>query len=531
MDKFTNINNKYLLWDISAIHMMTTQEMINDETLFVGNIIKTQGFSTEEDNGGGLFIIQKEKPNTPSIQLTNNLYAKMLPQPFYDLKAFGLVERSDITDKFNKLITWCSSNNIKVGITNDYMVDLTKGLLIPSNTHLIGDKTHKLYGKTPYNLTHYNVLKISNAQNVVIDGLNIDGVKDGNESTEGEWGHCIMITQSSSNILIKNCHLYNAFGDGIEMGGISHHISVKDCHIENCRRQGISILSNYDVLIENLKINNISGTFPQHAIDIEPFENTAYIDNIIIRNLECTQLAGCMIEVNLNTGINTRGNVLIENCIVTNSQSGLVFRNIGNGMNIKCNNIHQDNVYSYSIFIDRSVGELIFDNIYLIDCGYKYMDGTSAVGRMVHLNSPVNKVMINNIKTIYKTGKRPTFDMVISPNNETYDIKDINIIGDIYNVSGLWTLDNSMIKNGQTNTNSVDTQKISTTQASNVLILNSATVHLSPPNYQYTTKIGQKIIIVFNGTSLNLTGTYASEKTVSKGVYILQLINGLWHLY
>ena len=531
MNKFTNINNQYLIWDLSAIHFMTSQEMINDVSLFNGNIIKTSGYSIINDGGQGLFVIQNVKPITPYLQLTNGLYAVFLYQPFYDLKAFGIDENEEISDKFVKIANWCATNNITLQLTNDYMVDLTKGLVLPSNFHLVGDNEHKLYGKTPYNLTHYGILKISNVHDITIENLNIDGVKSGNQASTGEWGHCISILDNAYNIDIRNCHLYNAFGDGIEMGGVSHHISVKDCHIENCRRQGISILSNYDVLIENLKINNISGTLPQHAIDIEPFENTAYIDNIIIRNLECTQLAGCMIEVNLNTGINTRGNVLIENCIVTNSQSGLVFRNIGNGMNIKCNNIHQDNVYSYSIFIDRNVGELIFDNIYLIDCGYKYMNGKGTVGRMVHLNSPVNKVMINNIRTIYKTGTRPEFDMVISPKNETYDIKDINIIGDIYNVSGLWTLDNSMIKNGQTNTNSVDTQKISTTQASNVLILNSATVHLSPPNYQYTTKIGQKIIIVFNGTSLNLTGPYASGKTVSKGVYILQLINGLWYLY
>ena len=527
MDKFTNINNKYLIWDISAIHMMTTQEMINDETLFVGNIIKTKGFSAEEDKGGGLFIIQKEKPNTPSIQLSNNLYAKMLPQPFYDLKAFGLVERSDITDKFNKLITWCSSNNIKVGITNDYMVDLTKGLLIPSNTHLIGDKKHKLYGKTPYNLTHYNVLKISNAQNVVIDGLNIDGVKDGNKSTDGEWGHCIMITQSSSNILIKNCHLYNAFGDGVEMGGVSHHITITDCQIDNCRRQGISILSNYNVVIDGVLITNIKGTPPQHAIDIEPFEVSAYIDNIVIRNLECYNISGCMVEVNLNTGINTRGNVLLENCIIRNSQSGLFFRNIGNGMNIMCNNIHQDNVYSANIYINKSVGELIFNNIYLLDCGYKYNTGQGTVGRMVEMTGLINKVIINNIRTIYKTGTRPQYDMVV---NAT-DISDINIIGDIYNVFGMHNLNNSEIKNGQVNENSINEQTISTYQASNVLVLKSQTVTLSTPSTQYSTKIGLKMKILFNGSSLTLKGTNAEQKTVNKGIYTLQLLKGKWYLY
>lgn len=169
MNKFTNINDQYLIWDLSAIHFMTSQEMIDDVSLFNGNIIKTSGYSTMNDGGQGLFVIQNAKPSTPYLQLTNGLYAVFLYQPFYDLKAFGIDENEEISDKFVTIANWCATNNITLRLTNDYMVDLTKGLVLPSNFHLVGDNEHKLYGKTPYNLTHYGILKISNVHDITIE--------------------------------------------------------------------------------------------------------------------------------------------------------------------------------------------------------------------------------------------------------------------------------------------------------------------------------------------------------------------------
>ena len=51
-------------------------------------------------------------------------------------------------------------------------------------------------------------------------------------------------------------------------------MSIVGCMISNGRRQGLSITSGDNILVENCQIRKVYGTAPQYEIDIEPTQKT-----------------------------------------------------------------------------------------------------------------------------------------------------------------------------------------------------------------------------------------------------------------
>ena len=102
--------------------------------------------------------------------------------------------------------------------------------------------------------------------------------------SEGEWGMGINFQRAShatlSGLTIKDC-----WGDCVYVGKKSTDILIKDCLLDNSRRQGVSVTFADSVTIRNCKITNISGTYPQYGIDIEPNKKCS-VDNVLIENVE-----------------------------------------------------------------------------------------------------------------------------------------------------------------------------------------------------------------------------------------------------
>lgn len=348
-----------------------------------GMLIRVSGSHSIGDGGNALLYITDTVIDTfPYFEVNRNLYAMYLPQSNYNFEAFQPPEI--INDVFNKVASWCSTFNIKLYLSNDYSVDLQSGLTVPSNLHLIGDSLHVLKGKTPYELTHYNILRIENVENVIIEKLKIDGVKEGNTSTTGEWGHCVGI-YDSRYINIIDCELYNAFGDGIELGArevriIDPIVKVKNCYIHHCRRQGISILSGLDVEVSHCRIEHIRGVDPQSAIDIEPYFNSQKIGNIYIHDMNIYNCyAGIEVHgIGMNDNPNTiTGNITIDNVNIDTGNVGLVTRYIQSHARINyiASNCNISNIYGSAILCTnnyRNCVSPVFRNINIVDCGYQY---------------------------------------------------------------------------------------------------------------------------------------------------------------
>jgi len=115
---------------------------------------------------------------------------------------------------------------------------------------------------------------------------------------KAEWRHCVSI-RSSSNINVYGLTLRDSGGDGIYLGiatqGVTNlNIHIKDVVCDNNYRQGISVITAENLLIEDTIMRNTSGTPPQAGIDFEPNHPEERLVNVVMRN--------CLTENNASTG-------------------------------------------------------------------------------------------------------------------------------------------------------------------------------------------------------------------------------------
>ncbi len=157
--------------------------------------------------------------------------------------------------------------------------------------------------------------------------------------TRGEWRHAINIL-SGRNILIEGLLIKESGGDGIYLG-VNHdgtRTPCTDVHINkvicdgNCR-QGISVISAVNLLIENTIMRNTKGMPPMAGIDFEPNDASECFINCVMKN--------CVCENNSSTGyilalaqLNESSkpvSITMENCISRNNLRGGFAVTMSNG--------------------------------------------------------------------------------------------------------------------------------------------------------------------------------------------------------
>lgn len=116
---------------------------------------------------------------------------------------------------------------------------------------------------------------------------------------KAEWRHCLSI-RSSSNITVLGLTLTDSGGDGIYLGtataGVTNrNIIIRDVTCDRNYRQGISVITAENLLIENCRLTNTNGTPPRAGIDFEPNLPGERLVNCVMRN--------CHIENNAGNGI------------------------------------------------------------------------------------------------------------------------------------------------------------------------------------------------------------------------------------
>lgn len=107
---------------------------------------------------------------------------------------------------------------------------------------------------------------------------------------KAEWRHTLSI-RSCENVRVFGLTLASSGGDGIYLGvakrGVPNsNIHIKDVVCVDNYRQGISVISAENVLMENVVMRDTSGTPPMAGIDFEPNDPTEVLSNIVMRN--CT---------------------------------------------------------------------------------------------------------------------------------------------------------------------------------------------------------------------------------------------------
>lgn len=114
---------------------------------------------------------------------------------------------------------------------------------------------------------------------------------------KSEWRHALSI-RSSRNIRVYGLTLAESGGDGIYLGTATRWITNKNIHIkdvvcESNYRQGISVITAENLLIENTVMRNTAGTPPQAGIDFEPNHSEERLVNIVMRNCVSENNQGC----------------------------------------------------------------------------------------------------------------------------------------------------------------------------------------------------------------------------------------------
>src|SRR5690606_16439042 len=118
------------------------------------------------------------------------------------------------------------------------------------------------------------------------------GDRDKHTGTKGEWGMGIRV-QGSNNVKIIGANISDFWGDGIYItrdGGVnSKNILIDQAVIQRNRRNGISVISGDNIVIQNSSFINNTGTNPMAAIDIEPNTPKDSLGYIKIHNIKTTQ--------------------------------------------------------------------------------------------------------------------------------------------------------------------------------------------------------------------------------------------------
>lgn len=194
----------------------------------------------------------------------------------------------------------------------------TYGVSVPSGRTLLFGGGAKLVCQTS-NAAYSAVLCLYGTSDVSIIGATIVGDRATNTLTTGEWGHGI-VCRAANNVIIRDCTIYNCFGDGIVIGtgtstatdedAIGSDICVENCKIYNNRRQGITVGGGKNITIKDCEIYEINGTAPQAGIDIEPNQATTEVSNVLISN--CYFHDNAAWDITNYNGAQT--GIVIENC-------------------------------------------------------------------------------------------------------------------------------------------------------------------------------------------------------------------------
>ena len=103
-----------------------------------------------------------------------------------------------------------------------------------------------------------------------------------------EWRMGIGI-RGCRNVLIEGVRIESSGGDGIYVDSgaglnYSENVTIRNCVSHDNHRQGISIISAQNLLIENCVFSGTGGTPPEAGIDFEPDTEGQRFVNCVVRN-------------------------------------------------------------------------------------------------------------------------------------------------------------------------------------------------------------------------------------------------------
>lgn len=105
---------------------------------------------------------------------------------------------------------------------------------------------------------------------------------------KAEWRMGIAL-HGCRNVRIEGLRVESTGGDGFYVDGgggrpASEGVTIRNCVARDNHRQGISVISAVNLLVENCVFSRTSGTAPEAGIDLEPDTPEQRLVNCVIRN-------------------------------------------------------------------------------------------------------------------------------------------------------------------------------------------------------------------------------------------------------
>lgn len=117
---------------------------------------------------------------------------------------------------------------------------------------------------------------------------------------KAEWRNCLTL-RGCRNVRVEDLRLASSGGDGIYVGRGAdkripcQNVTIRNVTCEDHHRQGISVITAENLLIEGCTLRGTKGTPPQAGIDYEPNKADEPLVNCVLRD--------CLIEDNAGYGI------------------------------------------------------------------------------------------------------------------------------------------------------------------------------------------------------------------------------------
>lgn len=187
---------------------------------------------------------------------------------------------------------------------------------------------------------------------------------------KGEW-RMTLDFQGCRNLRIEGLRLESSGGDGIYIGATAATPYCENVEIRNVvcldhHRQGISVISAVNLLIENCVLSGTDGTAPEAGIDLEPNNANEKMVNVVVRNciMENNSGAGMLVYLKPLTRASEPVSILFENCHVRSGKDqGMAVGAIGEDgvggliefRNCTIENTENGGVYVYDKHPDRAL--------------------------------------------------------------------------------------------------------------------------------------------------------------------------------
>ncbi|MCY4403216.1 MAG: right-handed parallel beta-helix repeat-containing protein [Candidatus Poribacteria bacterium] len=180
---------------------------------------------------------------------------------------------------------------------------------------------------------------------------------------KAEWRMTLSI-RGSKNVNVSGLTLKDSGGDGIYVDGgkslrHSENVYLRDITCENHYRQGISVISAENLIVDNCTFSNTWGTPPSSGVDIEPDLADQRIKNVKFSGCQFVDNAGDGIEIFLAHITDETEDVTIrfDNCYISSQHGAGIrvskVRDNGPGGYIEFNNCTVENTKSYGIKVQE----------------------------------------------------------------------------------------------------------------------------------------------------------------------------------